>query len=291
MRRQVVTVVICLATVLGQARVAKADNQAGYDRDPDGVTVTAGSSSSNAGTAGSGGSGSGSSSGGGSGPACTYTTLTNAEFTAQLERSTPHEPGTGTWNLKYCDGEYQGPVWLGNGGGGRGPSAPAVDPVVLAQEAKNRLAIPTPTITMTPPPDKVLVNANTFLSIDSSQWGQRSATASAGGVTSTAVAVPEKVVWNMGDGQQVTCNRPGTPFNPNVDYFAQTPDCGYVYKRSSASYPGHVVRVTATLYYRATWSAVGAPGGGDLGTISRTSAPVLVSVNEIQTVIVPGGRP
>lgn len=269
---------------------AAADNRAGQVVDPGGVTVTAGSSSSSPGTSGSGGSGGGGSTRSGSGPACTYTTLTNAEFTAQLEASTPHEPGTGSWNLKYCDGQYQGPVWLGNGGGGRGPSAPAVDPVVLAQEAKNRLAIPTPTITMTPPPDKVLVNANTFLSIDSSQWGQRSATASAGGVTSTAVAVPEKVVWDMGDGQLVTCNRPGTPFNSNVDYFAQTPDCGYVYKRSSASYPGHVVRVTATLYYRATWSAAGAPGGGDLGTISRTSAPVLVSVNEIQTVIVPGGR-
>jgi hypothetical protein len=232
-----------------------------------------------------------SSTGRSSGPACTYTQLTNADFIAELEKPAPHEPGSGTWNLKYCDGNYEGPVWFGNGGGGRGPSAPAVDPVVLAQEAKNRLAVPTPTISITPPPDKVLVNANTFLSIDSSQWGQRSATASAGGVTSTAVAVPEKVVWNMGDGQQVTCNRPGTPFNPNVDYFDQTPDCGYVYKRSSASYPGHVVRVTATLYYRATWSAAGAPGGGDLGTISRTSAPVLVSVNEIQTVIVPGGRP
>lgn len=250
--------------------------------------MTAGSSNSTPGTPGTRPPGGGAST---SGPACTYTAMTNANFIAEMEQQTPHEPGTGTWNLKYCDGEYQGPVWLGNGGGGRGAGAPVVDPVVLAQEAKNRLAIPTPTITMTPPPDKVLVNANTFLSIDSSQWGQRSATASAGGVTSTAVAVPEKVIWSMGDGQQVTCTRPGTPFNPNVDYFAQTPDCGYVYKRSSASYPGHVVRVTATLYYRATWSAAGAAGGGDLGTISRTSAPVLVSVNEIQTVIVPGGRP
>ena len=287
MRR--VVALVAVVTVLSPAVAAQADPKAGYATDPDGVTVTAGSGSSTPGSAGSGVSLS-TSTGRSSGPACTYTELTNADFIAELEEPAPHEPGSGTWNLKYCDGNYEGPVWFGNGGG-RGPSAPAVDPAVLAQEAKNRLAVPTPTITITPPPDKVLVNANTFLSIDSSQWGQRSATASAGGVTSTAVAVPEKVVWNMGDGQQVTCNRPGTPFNPNVDYFDQTPDCGYVYKRSSASYPGHVVRVTATLYYHASWSAVGAPGGGDLGTISRTSAPVLVSVNEIQTVIVPGGRP
>ena len=76
------------------------------------------------------------------------------------------------------------------------------------------------------------------------------------------------------DGQQVTCNRPGTPFNPNVDYFDQTPDCGYVYKRSSASYPGHVVRVTATLYYRATWSAAGAPGGGDQLLADDVEGPI-----------------
>lgn len=251
------------------------------------MTVTAGSSTSNSGTAGAGSS----TNGGGSGPACTYPILTNGKATAELEQQTPHEPGSGSWHLKYCDGNYMGAVWFGNGG--TGPGAPPVDPAALAQEAKNRLPVPTPTITMTPPPDKVLVNANTFLSIDSSQWGQRSATASAGGVTSTVVGVPAKVVWDMGDGQQVTCTGPGTPFNRNVDYFDQQPDCGYVYKRSSAGYPNDAVSVTATLYYHATWSASGAPGGGDLGLISRTSAPVSVRVNEIQTVIVPnpaGGR-
>lgn len=283
MRR--VVAVLAIATVLGPAAAASADNQVGFDKDPGGVTVSAGSSTSNSGTAGTGSS----AGGGGSGAAsCTYTILTNANVTADLERQTPHEPDSGSWHLKYCDGQYQGPVWFGNGG--KAPGARPVDPVALAQEAKNRLPIPTPTITITPPPDKVLVNANTFLSIDSSQWGQRSATADAGGVTSTVVGVPEKVVWAMGDGQQVTCNGPGTPFNWNVDYFDQHPDCGYVYKRSSAGYPNDAVSVTATLYYHATWSASGAPGGGDLGLLSRTSAPVSVRVNEIHTVIVPGGR-
>lgn len=281
---------IAVAAVLAAASTANADTEAGFGTDPGGITVTAGSSSSNPGAAGYGTSGGSASSGGGSGPACTYTALTNADFYAQLEQQTPHEAGAGTWNLKYCDGQYQGPVWLGNGGGGRGAGTPPVDPAVLAQEAKNRVPIPTPTITMTPPPDKVLVNANTFLSSDSSQWGQRTATASASGVTSTVVAVPEKVVWSMGDGHQVTCTGPGTPFNQNVDYFDQQPDCGYIYKRSSAGYPNDAVSVTATLYYHATWSATGAPGGGDLGLISRTSAPVSVRVNEIQTVIVSGGR-
>jgi hypothetical protein len=232
-----IAITILGIAILGRAVPVRADDRAGRIVDPGGVTVTAGSSSSTPGAAGSGNTGRPSS--GGSGPACTYTILSNGEATAELEQQAPHEPGSGSWHLKYCDGNYVGPVWFGNGGTGAG--APPVDPAVLAQEAKNRLPVPTPTITMTPPPDKVLVNANTFLSIDSSQWGQRSATASAGGVTSTVVGVPVKVVWDMGDGQQVTCTGPGIPFNQNVDYFNQQPDCGYVYKRSSAGYPNDAV--------------------------------------------------
>ena len=100
------------------------------------------------------------------------------------------------------------------------------------------------------------------------------------------MAEPERVVWNMGDGQQVTCTGPGTAYDSTRDYFGQHPDCGYVYRRSSAGYPGDVVSVTATINFHVTWSASGAPGGGDLGTVSRTSAPVAVRVNEIQTVVV-----
>jgi hypothetical protein len=100
------------------------------------------------------------------------------------------------------------------------------------------------------------------------------------------VAEPESVVWSMGDGHEVTCNGPGTAYDPAQDYFSQQPDCGYIYRRSSAGYPNETVFVTATINYRVTWTAVGAPGGGDLGTVSRISAPVSVRVNEIQTVVV-----
>ncbi|MDQ6945224.1 MAG: hypothetical protein M3256_02890 [Actinomycetota bacterium] len=253
------------------------------------MTVSAGGTGSSGGVVNTS-SGSSATGSGGTSCANTYAPVTNGAFLTELEKGTPHNGAPGGWYLSTsCDGQYQGPVWLGAGGAGQG--APAVDPAVLAQEAKRRLPVPTPTITMTPPPDKVLVNDKTFLSIDPSQWGQRTASASAAGVTSTVVGVPEKVVWSMGDGQQVVCTGPGTPYNPAIDFDAQTPDCGYVYKRSSAGYPNDALTVTATLYYHATWSAAGAPGGGDLGLISATSAPVSVRVNEIHVVIIPGGRP
>ncbi len=231
--------------VLACQAAAGADFQAGQVTDGSGVTVSAGGSSATGGAVrtGSGSSGSGS---GGTTCANTYAPVTNGAFLTELEKGTPHNGAPGGWYLSTsCDGQYQGPVWLG--AGGNGPGAPAVDPAVLAQEAKRRLPVPTPTITMTPPPGKVLVNDNTFLSIDPSQWGQRTASASAAGVTSTVVGVPEKVVWSMGDGQQVVCTGPGTPYSPAIDFDAQQPDCGYVYKRSSAGYPNDAVTVTATL--------------------------------------------
>ena len=84
---------------------------------------------------------------------------------------------------------------------------------------------------------------------------------------------------------------PGRPTTRRSTSTPKPPDCGYVYKRSSAGYPNDAVTVTATLYYHATWSAAGAPGGGDLGLISATSAPVSVRVNEIHVVIIPWRPP
>lgn len=200
----------------------------------------------------------------------------------------------GGWYWKYCgdqssakiSGTTNGAVYFPDWSSG----GPAPDPEDLATRALQRTPLPAPTITITPPPDKVLVNAAMWLSIDSAEWNTYSATATAGGVTSTVTAAPERVVWDMGDGQQVTCAGPGTAYDSSRDYFGQHPECGYVYRRSSAGYPGDVVSVTATIYFQVTWSASGAPGGGDLGTVSRTSAPLPVRVNEIQTVVVTGAR-
>lgn len=299
MPRAVVAVGVGVLLAVASTPAAIADTQAGQITEGGGVTVIAGGSNSNVGTPGAGGSSGPTAGGGGGGgpvPTCsaygsdpgvvTYTPLP-PDQQAAFDASQPHsEPGT--WYIRSCGAFYAGVVWLPSGSG---PGAPPVDPVVLAHEALDHLGVPTPTVALTPPADKVLVNAPVWLSIDPAQWSRLSATASAAGVTSTAVGDPDKVVWDMGDGNQVTCAGPGTPYDPAQDYFAQQPDCGYVYRRSSAGQPGDAVSVTATLYYHATWSASGAAGGGDLGDISATSAPLSVRVNEIQTVVVPGGRP
>lgn len=220
-------------------------------------------------------------------------TPASPDIAAELERRDPHAGVQGAWYRKDCGGAYNGYVWIP----GRGPGGgAAVDPAVLAQEAFRYLPLPKPVVAMTPPPDRVVVNAPLWLSIVRSQWTERRATASVPGLSATVVAVPERVVWDMGDGRRVTCTGPGTPFDPARPYEAQRPDCGHTYVRSSAGQmgrPSDAYRVTATIEWHATWTASGAAGGGELGAVSRTSDPLPVRVNEIQTVVIAanGGRP
>ncbi len=194
-------------------------------------------------------------------------------------------PTPGTWVVRACAGpgviDPMPPIWVVNART-QAPVAPA-NPVVLVRQALSKLALPTPTIEMAPPPGQdQLVNVATWLWIDPSAWRGLSATASAGPVTTTAVATPAKVVWQMGDGQSVTCLGPGTPYDPSQPN--ATTDCSYTWTRSSAGQPGGAYQVTATLYYQAAWSAAGAPGGGSLGLVAGPSAHVAVRVAESEAI-------
>ena len=62
--------------------------------------------------------------------------------------------------------------------------------------------------------------------------GRSPRSASAGPVTATATAAPSKVVWDMGDGDSVTCDGPGTPYSasdPNA-----TTDCSYTWPQAGS---------------------------------------------------------
>ncbi len=81
----------------------------------------------------------------------------------------------------------------------------------------------------------------TWLWIEPGAWGTLTASGSARPVTTTATAVPSKVVWNMGDGDTVTCGGPGTPYSPR-DPNAST-DCSYTWPQAGS------LTVTATVYW------------------------------------------
>ncbi len=188
-------------------------------------------------------------------------------------------PQPGQWVFPVCAGpgviDPMSPVWVT----GSQPAAGAVqvDPVVVGQEAVKQLALGSPTIEMAPPPGSAqLVGVATWLWIDPGAWQTLTATATAGTVTATAAATPSKVVWDMGDGDSVTCDGPGTPYRA-ADPNAST-DCSYTWPQAGA------FTVTATVYWSVTWTAVGAAGGGNLGIQAGPPAEEAVRVTESQAI-------
>jgi len=75
--------------------------------------------------------------------------------------------------------------------------------------------------------------------------------------------------------------------NPSIPDHQQSTGCSYTYSRTSARQPGEAFPLSATIEWRATWVAAGAPGGGDLGLVRRSSGPVPVRVGEVQAVNTP----
>lgn len=191
--------------------------------------------------------------------------------------------GSGAWHVVRCPGVTPYMSWLPNGAGAAPPS-----PAVLARQALDRLVLPSPRIRATPAPERTqLVRLPTWLWVEGSAWGRRSATASVPGVSVTVTATPTKVTWTMGDGATVVCHGPGTPYRAGADPRAASPDCGHTYTSSSAGQRGGAYRVTATITWAITWS-----GGGESGTFPAlsTTASARFRVAESQAVITAGRR-
>ena len=82
-------------------------------------------------------------------------------------------------------------------------------------------------------------------------------------------ATPTRVVWDMGDGETVTCGGPGTPYDTSRPSAEQQTDCSYTYERTSAGQPNDRFRVTATVFWSVSFTSnVGA--GGTLGEVSES---------------------
>lgn len=287
-------IVLTPAAVIVDAPHALAQTAHG---EQDGSVISAGAT--NPGTSGarpvsSGGSGGGA--GGGSVATCTaadgtvgpvgYVPVSQDLLDSEKKANAAQNNGAYYW--KTCGGQdasgrgnfLAGATFLPNGT--RGPAPVVVDPAALAQEALQRVPLAAPDIKMAPDPSiPQLVNLPTFLWIPAGQWQPQAASASAGAVTSTVTATPKRVVWDMGQGDTVTCDGPGEPYVPSLPDDAQPSDCKFTYPASSARAPDKTFTVTATVEWGVTWSASGAPGGGDLGISRRTSATT-VRVAEIQ---------
>lgn len=204
----------------------------------------------------------------------------------------PGGPEPGQWVFRInCTGpgviNPEPPVWV-VGAAQAAPAPAAPDPAVLAQQAESELPLASPTIEMAPPAGALqLVNVAAWLWLGPGVWQPQTATATAGPVTVTATAQPTEVVWTMGDGHQVTCDGPGTPYDPAQP--GATSDCTYTWTTSSAGQPGGAYQVSATVYYAATWTVTGATGGGNLGTVPGPAARAAVRVGQSEALDTTGG--
>jgi hypothetical protein len=135
--------------------------------------------------------------------------------------------------------------------------APPPNPVTLAQEAIATMNLKAITVGIVPDPSGVgLVGMPNWMWVTNptvNTWGPLTRSASAAGWTVTATAQVSKVTWNMGDGQVVVCNGPGTRYQDSYGK-QQSPDCGHTYTRQGA------YTVRATSHWVITWAGIGQTG-------------------------------
>jgi len=168
------------------------------------------------------------------------------------------------------------------------PALQPIDPAVLAEQA-------IASMTMLPPPIRTMPREGSegaIVGIPVWMWvepgvtttGTNSASASAGGITVTAVANVTEVSWEMGDGSTVACGI-GTAYDPSYGG-DPSPTCGHVYEvKSTKSDPNGAYTVTATSTWTIVWS-----GGGESGVeVLETSSTSTLRVTEVNVLNVPVG--
>jgi hypothetical protein len=150
-----------------------------------------------------------------------------------------------------------------------------------AEQALEQLPIADPEV-MLSPPGRQIVGIPTWLWV-AGVWAPTEASASIGAVTSTVVATPIQVAWDLGDGTTKACAGPGTPFDADRPASEQASDCAHTFIWPSSLQPFGVFPVSATITYDARWTAT-TGAGGQLGVLTRTTT-IPVNVVEVQAVI------
>lgn len=164
------------------------------------------------------------------------------------------------------------------------PASPHVFVEDVAQQAVARLELPKPVIHTSPDENRAqVVHVPTWMWVQKSTWGPVTKTAEVTDVRVTATARPRSAVWSMGDGEQVTCRGPGTPYSTRYRPEATSPDCGHVYRRASLSAPGGKFTVLVRVMWDVEWT-----GGGKSGVVRglTVDAERQLVVDEVQTVVV-----
>jgi hypothetical protein len=211
----------------------------------------------------------------------------------QLRNPQP-PPDSPLWEGNYPEGAvYQcssafsypgtiggGSVWL------PGPPEGGLTPAAAAQAVVRRMDLRPADIGIVPediPGSIGAVGAPVYMwtTPGPATFGPQVLTGSAGGLTITATAKVDRIVWDMGDGTSVTCRTPGTVYEDRYG-FNDSPDCGHRYTQTSAGKPNNAYPIAATSYWVVDWTGPGGSSGQiTLDVVSRTS----IVVGELQALV------
>lgn len=169
-----------------------------------------------------------------------------------------------------------GTVWL--------PTPPAAL-AVITDRAIDQLRMPQPVIAANPSlTAKQFVHVPVWWWVQPGWWQTQTATASAGGLTITARAVPKKITWYAGDGTSTVCNGPGTQWTGSAAPTSPSPTCGHIYTTASASEanPDGKFQLRAVVTWDITWT-----GGGLSGSVPSvtTATTTDITVTQLRAVI------
>jgi hypothetical protein len=200
----------------------------------------------------------------------------------------------GAWYVDLCaavnaQGMATGVQWFGNG---QVPGIPPPDPATVGAQAASELQLPSPSLALSPATTGY-VNLAEWLWIEPSVWHPFTTAAqacNAGGCTNaSATATPAYVTWNTGDGSILTCDGPGTAYNPAIPADAQSTSCSHTYTTTSAGQPtpgGNPNDAAFTITAMVTWSVVWSGPAGSAGSLPSltTHASTSLKVTQIESV-------
>jgi len=221
----------------------------------------------------------------------TYSNALKCYLQAMSPQPPPDSP---LWEGNYpegavylCSSAFSYPGTIGGGAFWLpGPPDAGLTPAAAAQAVVARMDLRAADIGIVPedkPGSIGAVGAPVFMwtTPGPATFGPQVLTGSAAGVTITATAKVDKIVWTMGDGTSVTCRTPGTVYQDRFG-FDMSPDCGHRYTKTSAGKPNNAYPVSATSYWVVDWTGPGGSSGRiTLDLVSRTN----IVVGELQALV------
>ncbi|WP_328708877.1 hypothetical protein [Microbispora hainanensis] len=184
--------------------------------------------------------------------------------------------GKGAYYLVECSDGFRDVRWIPD----HAPGAPRVTPAQLARKAWAMIPVREPKVLTAPPRGSTgLVGLDEWVYLAKGEWSPKRKRVETAGVWAQATARPQKMTVDPGDGgKPVTCQGPGTSYNPELPASRQKPTCAVRYLQPSLRQgQGNAYRVTVTVTWSGTWTGSGGTGG-TLPPITRsTSFPLRVA--------------